>query len=119
MRAFTPSRGGVNWPFNYVQLPLLSKEFERMPVPHSNSVINEGLFTIRREHFWHLDDSDGGLKICGAKQFELSFQIWLRGARLLEVPCSRVAHLYKTPNYRVKYTDKKDDVISKAKLRLA
>uniref|UniRef100_A0A1B0BTG0 Uncharacterized protein n=1 Tax=Glossina palpalis gambiensis TaxID=67801 RepID=A0A1B0BTG0_9MUSC len=73
-----------------MRLPLSSKEFERMPEPHNNPVMNGGLFRIRREYFRHLDDCNKRLEICG-EQFELSYKIWLCGARLLEVPCSRVA----------------------------
>uniref|UniRef100_A0A1A9X1Y8 Polypeptide N-acetylgalactosaminyltransferase n=1 Tax=Glossina brevipalpis TaxID=37001 RepID=A0A1A9X1Y8_9MUSC len=118
-QASTASRGGFNWHFNYVQLPLLAEELERMPEPHNNPVMNGGLFAIRREYFWHLNGYDEGLEIWGGEQFELSFKIWLCGGRLLEVPCSRVAHLYKAPNYRVKYTDRKDDFISKNYKRVA
>lgn len=109
----TSSRGGFNWQFNYVQLPLLKEEEKALPKPHNNPVMNGGLFAIRRDYFWHLGGYDEGLEIWGAEQYELSFKIWLCGGRLLEVPCSRVGHLYRSPDFAVRYTERKDDFISK------
>ncbi|KAM7355556.1 polypeptide N-acetylgalactosaminyltransferase 8-like [Cochliomyia hominivorax] len=114
-----PSRGGFNWQFNYVQLPLLPEEKLSQPQPHNNPIMNGGLFAIRKDYFWHLGGYDEGLQIWGAEQFELSFKIWLCGGRLLEVPCSRVGHLYRDPEFRVNYTNRKDDFISKNYKRVA
>ncbi|XP_075160642.1 N-acetylgalactosaminyltransferase 6-like [Haematobia irritans] len=114
-----PSRGGFNWQFNYVQLPLLKEEERRMPKPHNNPVMNGGLFAIAKKYFWHLGGYDDGLEIWGAEQYELSFKIWLCGGRLLEVPCSRVGHLYRSPEYVVNYTKRKDDFISRNYKRVA
>lgn len=113
-----PSRGGFNWQFNYVQLPLLEEEKHLLPQPHNNPIMNGGLFAIRKEYFWELGGYDEGLEIWGAEQFELSFKIWLCGGRLLEVPCSRVGHLYRDPEFRIKYTDRKDDFISKVRKQI-
>lgn len=113
--ASTPSRGGFNWQFNYVQLPLRKMEKRRLPLPHRNPVMSGGLFAIRRDFFWHLGGYDEGLQIWGAEQFELSFKIWMCGGRLLEVPCSRIGHLYRSPNFHVNYTDRKDDFVSRVK----
>ncbi|XP_073837181.1 polypeptide N-Acetylgalactosaminyltransferase 8 [Musca autumnalis] len=114
-----PSRGGFNWQFNYVQLPLLREEEATDPEPHNNPIMNGGLFAIRRDYFWHLGGYDRGLEIWGAEQYELSFKLWLCGGRLLEVPCSRVGHLYRSPEFAVSYTKRKDDFISKNYKRVA
>ncbi|XP_023307673.2 polypeptide N-acetylgalactosaminyltransferase 8 [Lucilia cuprina] len=114
-----PSRGGFNWQFNYVQLPLLREEKTLQPQPHNNPIMNGGLFAISQKYFWLLGGYDDGLEIWGAEQFELSFKIWLCGGRLLEVPCSRVGHLYRDPEFRVNYTSRKDDFISKNYKRVA
>ncbi|XP_034105679.1 polypeptide N-acetylgalactosaminyltransferase 8 [Drosophila albomicans] len=99
-----PSRGFFDWDFNYVQLPLLKKELAAMPAPHDNPIMNGGLFSIDRQWFFQLGGYDEGLRIWGAEQFELSLKIWLCGGRLLEVPCSRVGHLYRSGNFHVQYT---------------
>ncbi|XP_017840349.1 polypeptide N-acetylgalactosaminyltransferase 8 [Drosophila busckii] len=99
-----PSRGFFNWEFNYVQLPLLPAEQQALPAPHDNPIMNGGLFAIEREWFFKLGGYDEGLRLWGAEQFELSLKIWLCGGRLLEVPCSRVGHLYRDDSYQVAYT---------------
>uniref|UniRef100_A0A1I8P8R1 Polypeptide N-acetylgalactosaminyltransferase n=2 Tax=Stomoxys calcitrans TaxID=35570 RepID=A0A1I8P8R1_STOCA len=114
-----PSRGGFNWQFNYVQLPLLKEEERLIPRPHNNPVMNGGLFAITKKFFWHLGAYDEGLEIWGAEQYELSFKIWLCGGKLLEVPCSRIGHLYRSPEFAVSYTKRKDDFISKNYKRVA
>lgn len=116
--AATPSRGGFNWQFNYVQLPLRSVEQRRLPLPHRNPVMSGGLFAIRQDFFWQLGGYDDGLQIWGGEQFELSFKIWMCGGLLLEVPCSRVGHLYRSPNFHVNYTDRHDDYVSRVNLLL-
>ncbi|EDV40160.1 uncharacterized protein Dana_GF24092 [Drosophila ananassae] len=99
-----PSRGFFNWEFNYIQLPLLKEEAVALPAPHKNPIMNGGLFAIGRQWFFDLGGYDKGLKIWGAEQFELSLKIWLCGGSILEVPCSRVGHLYRDPNFHIHYT---------------
>ncbi|KAH8339088.1 hypothetical protein KR074_003887 [Drosophila pseudoananassae] len=99
-----PSRGFFNWQFNYIQLPLLKEEVVALPAPHDNPIMNGGLFAIGRQWFFELGGYEKGLKIWGAEQFELSLKIWLCGGRILEVPCSRVGHLYRDPSFHIHYT---------------
>ncbi|KAH8246190.1 hypothetical protein KR038_003083 [Drosophila bunnanda] len=118
-----PSRGFFDWEFNYIQLPLLKEEAEAMPTPHQNPIMNGGLFAIGRQWFFELGGYDKGLKIWGAEQFELSLKLWLCGGRILEVPCSRVGHLYREGSFKVHYTDKgkssEDKLISRNYRRVA
>ncbi|XP_017034089.1 polypeptide N-acetylgalactosaminyltransferase 8 [Drosophila kikkawai] len=101
-----PSRGFFDWEFNYIQLPLLKEEAVAMPAPHQNPIMSGGLFAIGRQWFFELGGYDKGLKIWGAEQFELSLKLWLCGGRILEVPCSRIGHLYREGSFKVHYTDK-------------
>ncbi|KAI8036773.1 hypothetical protein M5D96_010574 [Drosophila gunungcola] len=101
-----PSRGFFNWQFDYIQLPLLKEE--------ANPIMNGGLFAIGRQWFADLGGYDKGLKIWGGDQFELSLKLWLCGGQILEVPCSRIGHLYRSANFQIRYTDK--DKASERKL---
>ncbi|KAH8256257.1 hypothetical protein KR026_012035 [Drosophila bipectinata] len=114
-----PSRGFFNWQFNYIQLPLLKEEVLALPAPHDNPIMNGGLFAIGRQWFFELGGYDKGLKIWGAEQFELSLKIWLCGGRILEVPCSRVGHLYRDPSFHIHYMQQSKEYETKVISRVS
>lgn len=53
-------------------------------------------FAIRRDYFSDIGQYDEGLMIWNGEQMELSLKLHLCGGDLIEVPCSRMSHIFRS-----------------------
>lgn len=65
-------------------------------VPYKTPAHPGGLFSMNRAWFEQLGRYDTGMRIWGYENIELSLRAWMCGGSLEMVPCSAVAHVYRT-----------------------
>jgi len=59
-------------------------------------VMAGGIFAIDRDYFWESGAYDMGQETWGGENMEMSFRLWMCGARLEVQPCSRIAHVFRS-----------------------
>eukprot|EP00915_Cephaloidophora_sp_WS-2016_P003065 GHVH01004147.1.p1 GENE.GHVH01004147.1~~GHVH01004147.1.p1 ORF type:complete len:656 (+),score=72.00 GHVH01004147.1:1005-2972(+) len=62
--------------------------------PSSSPVMAGGLFAASKQVFFAVGGYDLGMGSWGAENVELGFRLWMCGARIDCMPCSRVAHIF-------------------------
>lgn len=89
-------RGAFTWEMYYVRLPKLPKDEPYPEKPFEDLIMAGGLLAVSRKWFWEMGAYDPELQIWGGEQFEISFKVWMCGGSLLDIPCSRVGHVFRT-----------------------
>jgi polypeptide N-acetylgalactosaminyltransferase len=102
------SRGVFDWNFIYRTLPRRPEDLFQPEKPAPLPVMLGCAFAIRRDYFFHLGGYDEKLIIWNGENYELSLKLWLCGGQLLEVPCSRIAHTFRSRNIYRKNAGTKD-----------
>lgn len=92
------SRGVFDWDLEYQKLQRLPIEESKALDPFLTPIMTGGVFMIRKEYFFEIGPYDEELLIWGGENIEMSLKIHLCGGQLLEVPCSRIGHLFRQFN---------------------
>lgn len=102
---------------DFQELPKLPEDIEHNLQPYPNPIMLGAAFVIDRKFFlYELGGYDEGLQIWNGENYELSFKLWMCADGILTVPCSRVAHSFRSINpSRVR----SDDYVARNFMRVA
>lgn len=73
---------------------------EGSPEPFLSPATSGGIFAIRKDWWETLGLYDHGMVGWGGDQTDATFKVWRCGGQIEIVPCSRVGHLFRTPQDR-------------------
>ncbi|KAK0050903.1 polypeptide N-acetylgalactosaminyltransferase 10 [Biomphalaria pfeifferi] len=89
-------RGAFDWALVYHRLPVHQADES---IPHNVTSMIGCAMAISRRWWEEIGMFDPGLEIWGGEQFEISFKSWMCGGRVVDAPCSRVAHVFRSLPY--------------------
>lgn len=115
--SFQGSRGVIDWYMDFHELPKLPDDAKHDLRPFPNPIMLGAAFAIDRKFFLdELGGYDEGLQIWNGENYELSFKLWMCADGILTVPCSRVAHSFRSINpSRIR----SDDYVARNFMRVA
>lgn len=98
--------------------PHLARKMSRTE-PTESPIMAGGLFAITAKWFAEIGEYDKQLLKWGGEEMEISFKIWQCGGKIECVPCSRVAHAFRSTAHTktVSYID--SDAVSRNRLRVS
>lgn len=99
-------RGAFDWGMSYQRLPVFQEDASE---PHPVPTMVGCAMAISRKWWEEIGMYDSGLEIWGGEQYEISFKSWQCGGKVVDAPCSRVAHLFRKLPYATLLMDNKID----------
>jgi len=95
-----PGYWRYEWNFNLINRNPGGGVIQDTSEPYMSPGTSGGIFAIRKDWFDHLGFFDEGMQQWGGDHMELTMKVWRCGGRIEIVPCSRVGHLFRTPQKR-------------------
>lgn len=98
--AMSPGHWRYEWNFNLIFTNPGQFLKPGSSKPYASPGTSGGIFAMRRDWFLELDLFDVGMLEWGGDHMELTMKVWRCGGRIEIVPCSRIGHLYRSPEER-------------------
>eukprot|EP00927_Polykrikos_kofoidii_P037133 TRINITY_DN31305_c0_g1_i1.p1 TRINITY_DN31305_c0_g1~~TRINITY_DN31305_c0_g1_i1.p1 ORF type:complete len:436 (+),score=46.18 TRINITY_DN31305_c0_g1_i1:197-1309(+) len=96
-----PGLWRFEWNLNLVYVPLKDQTPPTSPAdPFLTPATSGGIFAIKRDFWVRLGLYDEGMAQWGGDHVEATMKVWRCGGRIEVVPCSRVGHLFRSPEQR-------------------
>ncbi|XP_055985267.1 polypeptide N-acetylgalactosaminyltransferase 15 [Sorex fumeus] len=111
-------RGVLDWnlDFHWEALPEHERKKLESPIsPIRTPVVPGGVVAVDRHHFLNTGAYDPLLSLRGSENLELSLKAWLCGGSVEILPCSRVGHIYRSPE-ALSPLDQKANLQSKVRM---
>ncbi|XP_031629587.1 polypeptide N-acetylgalactosaminyltransferase 1-like [Contarinia nasturtii] len=94
---------GLHWSLIFDWMPVPEREIIRTKhdrtAPLRTPTHIGCAFAMDREFFFEIGSYDEGMDIWGSENVELAWRTWMCGGSLEILPCSRVAHLFRSSTY--------------------
>eukprot|EP00039_Didymoeca_costata_P019929 m.339440 g.339440 ORF g.339440 m.339440 type:complete len:491 (-) comp18806_c0_seq1:54-1526(-) len=102
-------RGVFDWTQKFFWMQLTPEDHAKRKSksePYISPAMAGGLFAMDRKYFFEIGAYDMGMETWGGENIEMSLRVWMCGGRLLVLPCSHVAHVFREKSpYKFKNDD--------------